>query len=159
TASFAGQQDTYLNVAGPAPILEQVSRGWASLFTERAVSYRLRSGISQREVRMAVVVQRMGFPPAAGVLFPARPVPPNRKVVTLEATFGLGESLVSGLVTPDVYQVREGEVVARSIAAKQVALQPRAGGGMRELPVEPGRQRQPALTDTQATTLAQLGRR
>ncbi len=159
TASFAGQQDTYLNVAGPAAILEHVSRCWASLFTERAVSYRLRSGFSQREVRMAVVVQRMVFPQAAGILFTADPVTSNRKVVSIEATVGLGEALVSGLVNPDIYQVREGEVVAATIAAKRVALQPQAGGGMRELPVEPERQRQPALTDAQAAALAQLGRR
>jgi pyruvate,water dikinase len=159
TASFAGQQDTYLNVAGPAAILEHVSRCWASLFTERAVTYRLRNGFGRREVRMAVVVQRMIFPQAAGILFTADPVTSNRRVVSIEATFGLGEALVSGLVNPDVYQVQEGEVVARTITAKRVALQPRAGGGMRELPVEPERQGQPALTDTQAVALAQLGRR
>ena len=98
TASFAGQQDTYLNVVGTAAILEHVSRCWASLFTERAVTYRLRNGFDHREVHMAVVVQQMVFPRAAGVLFTADPVTSNRRIVSVEASFGLGEALVSGLV-------------------------------------------------------------
>jgi pyruvate,water dikinase len=82
TASFAGQQDTYLNVVGPAAILQHVSRCWASLFTERAVIYRLRSGFDHRKLNMAVVVQQMVFPQAAGVLFTADPVTSNRKVAS-----------------------------------------------------------------------------
>ena len=129
TASFAGQQDTYLNVVGPAAILQHVSRCWASLFTERAVTYRLRNGFDHRKVHMAVVVQRMVFPQAAGVLFTADPVTANRKVASVEASFGLGEALVSGLVNADVYNVRDGEVVAKTIAAKQLAVHAVAGGG------------------------------
>ena len=143
TASFAGQQDTYLNVVGPAAVLKHVSRCWASLFTERAVTYRLRNGFDHRKVRMAVVVQRMVFPQAAGILFTADPVTSNRKVVSIEASFGLGEALVSGLVNPDVYQVRDGEVVARAVAAKQLAIYAQPGGGTRELAIEPARQQQP----------------
>ena len=119
TASFAGQQDTYLNVVGPTAILKHVSRCWASLFTERAVTYRLRNGFDHRKVQMAVVVQRMLFPQAAGILFTANPVTSNRKVVSVEASFGLGEALVSGLVNADAYKVRDGEVVAKSVAASQ----------------------------------------
>jgi len=144
-ASFAGQQDTYLNVVGPTAILKHVSRCWASLFTERAVTYRLRNGFGHRKVQMAVVVQRMIFPQAAGVLFTADPVTSNRKVVAIEATLGLGEALVSGLVNVDVYKVREGEVVAKAVVAKAGAA-----GEVRE---------QPALTDAQIVRLAQLGRR
>ncbi|HEY3567512.1 MAG TPA: rifamycin-inactivating phosphotransferase [Thermoanaerobaculia bacterium] len=136
TASFAGQQDTYLNVVGPAAILQHVSRCWASLFTERAVTYRLRNGFDHRKVYMAVVVQRMVFPQAAGILFTADPVTGNRKVTSIEASFGLGEALVSGLVSPDVYKVRDGEVV-----------------------VKPERQDEPALTERQAVRLARLARR
>src|SRR6266516_495301 len=117
TASFAGQQDTYLNVVGPAAILQHVSRCWASLFTERAVTYRQRNGFDHRKVHMAVVVQQMVFPDAAGILFTADPVTGNRKVASVEASFGLGEALVSGLVNPDVFKVRDGEVVAKAIAA------------------------------------------
>src|SRR3984957_21144791 len=78
TASFAGQQDTYLNVVGPAAIVEHISRCWASLFTERAVTYRLRIGFDQRKVQIAVIVQQMVFPQAAGILFTADPVTSNR---------------------------------------------------------------------------------
>jgi phosphoenolpyruvate synthase/pyruvate phosphate dikinase len=136
TASFAGQQDTYLNVVGPAAVGRHVSRCWASLFTERAVAYRLRNGFDHRKVHMAVVVQQMLFPQAAGVLFTADPVTSNRKVVSIDASFGFGEALVAGLVTPDACKVRDGEVVAKAVAAKQ-----------------------PALTDAQIAGLAQLGRR
>src|SRR5215831_20373493 len=122
TASFAGQQDTYLNVVGPAAILHHVSRCWASLFTERALTYRLRNGLDHRKVQMAVVVQQMVFPQAAGILFTADPVTSNRKVASVEASFGLGEALVSGRVNADVYTVRDGEVVAKAVAAKQIAV-------------------------------------
>ncbi|WP_433855277.1 rifamycin-inactivating phosphotransferase [Streptomyces kronopolitis] len=159
TASFAGQQDTYLNVVGPAAVLRHVSRCWASLFTERAVAYRRRNGIDHRAVHMAVVVQRMVFPQAAGVLFTADPVTGNRKVATVDAGFGLGEALVSGLVNPDVFTVRDGEVVARTIAAKECAVQALPGGGTREVAIDAERQGQPALTDAQVVRLVQLGRR
>ncbi|MDT0305799.1 rifamycin-inactivating phosphotransferase [Streptomyces sp. DSM 44917] len=159
TASFAGQQDTYLNVLGPAAVLRHVSRCWASLFTERAVTYRRRNGIDHRAVRMAVVVQRMVLPHASGILFTADPVTGNRRVATVDAGFGLGEALVSGLVNPDVFKVRDGEVVERSIAAKQRAVQALPDGGTREVPVDARRQEEPALTDARAVRLVELGRR
>ncbi|MGW0807942.1 rifamycin-inactivating phosphotransferase [Nonomuraea sp. NPDC002799] len=159
TASFAGQQDTYLNVVGPAAILQHVSRCWASLFTERAVTYRLRNGIGHRTVHMAVVVQRMVFPDAAGILFTADPVTGDRKVATVDAGFGLGEALVSGLVNPDVFKVRDGEVVARTVAAQQRAVHASPAGGTREVAIDPQRQEQPALTDAQVVRLVRLGRR
>ena len=158
-ASFAGQQDTYLNVVGPAAILRHVSRCWASLFTERAVTYRLRNGLDHREVHMAVVVQRMVFPRAAGILFTADPVTGNRKVASVEAGFGLGEALVSGLVNADVYKVRDGEVVARAVATKRLAIYASPAGGTQERAIEPSRQEQPALTERQVVRLAELGRR
>ena len=159
TASFAGQQDTYLNVVGPAAILRHVSRCWASLFTERAVTYRLRNGFDHRQVHMAVVVQRMVFPHAAGVLFTADPVTSNRKVASVEAGFGLGEALVSGLVNPDRYEVRDGAVVAKAVATKRIAVYALPGGGTQEQPIGPERRDLPALTDAQVVALAQLGRR
>ena len=159
TASFAGQQDTYLNVVGLAAILKHVSRCWASLFTERAVIYRLRSGFDHRKVRMAVVVQQMLFPQASGILFTADPVTSNRKVVSIEASFGLGEALVAGLVNPDVYKVGDGDVVTRAVATKKLAIHARPAGGTRELAIEPESQEQPALTDAQIVRLARLGRR
>jgi rifampicin phosphotransferase len=135
TTSFAGQQDTYLNVEGRAAILEHVSRCWASLFTERAVAYRLRNGIDHRRVHMAVVVQQMVFAEVAGVLFTADPVTSNRRVASVEASIGLGEALVSGRVNADVFTVRDDAVVGRTVVA------------------EP-----PALTDVQVVRLVQLGR-
>jgi pyruvate,water dikinase len=159
TASFAGQQDTYLNVVGPTAILEHISRCWASLFTERAVTYRLRNGFDHWKVHMAVVVQQMIFPQAGGVLFTADPVTSNRKVACVEANYGLAEALVSGLVNADVYQVRDGEVVAKAVATKQLAIHASPGGGTQELAIEPERQEQPVLTDAQIVLLAQLGRR
>jgi rifampicin phosphotransferase len=159
TASFAGQQDSYLNVVGSAAILRDVSRCLASLFTERAVTYRLRSGFEHRKVQMAVVVQRMVFPQAAGVLFTADPVTSNRKVVSIEASFGLGEALVAGLVNADAYQVRDGDVVAKTIGAKRLAIRALPAGGTEERAIEADRQEQPALTDAQIVRLARLGRR
>jgi rifampicin phosphotransferase len=139
SASFAGQYDSYLNVVGPEAVLEHVSRCWASLFSERAVTYRLRNGFEHRNVQMAVVVQEMVVPHAAGILFTADPITSSRKVASVEASFGLGEALVSGLVNADTFKVRDGEVVARAVA--------------------PARQEQPALTDAQVVRLVQLGRR
>jgi len=159
TASFAGQQDTYLNVVGLAAVLQHVSRCWASLFTERAVTYRLRNGFGHRNVGMAVVVQQMVFPDAAGIMFTADPVTGNRKIASVEASFGLGEALVSGLVNPDVFTVRDGEVVAKAIAAKERAVHACPAGGTQEQAIDPQRQEQAALTDAQVVRLARLGRR
>ncbi|MET7607540.1 rifamycin-inactivating phosphotransferase [Streptomyces avermitilis] len=159
TASFAGQQDTYLNVVGPTAILQHVSRCWASLFTERAVIYRQRNGIDHRTVQMAVVVQQMVFPHAAGILFTADPVTGNRKVATVDAGFGLGEALVSGLVNPDVFKVRDGDIVAKAIAAKQRAVHALPDDDTQEVAIDSQRQEQSALTDAQVVRLVRLGRR
>jgi rifampicin phosphotransferase len=159
TASFAGQQDTYLNVVGQTAVLQHVSRCWASLFTERAVTYRQRNGVDHRTVHMAVVVQQMVFPDAAGILFTADPITGNRKVASVEASFGLGEALVSGLVNPDVFTVRDGEVVAKAVATKQRAINALPAGGTQEQAIDAERQDQPALTDAQVVRLVQLGRR
>jgi pyruvate,water dikinase len=158
TASFAGQQDTYLNVIGPAAILQHVSRCWASLFTERAVTYRLRNGFDHGMVQMAVVVQQMVFSHAAGILFTADPITGNRKVAVVEASFGLGEALVSGLVNADAYKVLDGEIVAKAVATKQLAINALPAGGTQEQAIDPARQEQPALTDAQVVQLAHLGR-
>ena len=158
-ASFAGQHDTYLNIGGPPAILARVSRCWASLFTERAVTYRLRCGFDHRKVAMAVVVQQMVFPDAAGILFTADPVTSNRKIASVEAGFGLGEALVCGLVNPDVYKVRDGEVVARAVADKRLAIRASPAGGTQAEAIEAERQARPALTDAQVVRLVHTGRR
>lgn len=159
SASFAGQQDTYLNIVGPEAVLRHIGRCWASLFTERAVTYRQSNGIDHGTVHMAVVVQQMVFPQAAGVLFTADPVTGDRKAAAVEAAFGLGEALVSGLVSPDVFTVRHGEVVAKAIGVKERAVHALPAGGTQELALDAQRQEQPTLTDAQAVRLVRLGRR
>jgi len=159
TASFAGQQDSYLNVVGVTAILEHVRRCWASLFTERAVTYRLRNGFDHRRVHMAVVVQAMVFPQSAGILFTADPVTSNRRVATVDAAWGLGEALVSGVVSGDVYTVRDDEVVAKTVGAKEHAVEALPQGGTRTTTVAPERRRQAVLTDAQVVRLVRLGRR
>jgi len=159
TASFAGQQDTYLNIVGKEAILKHVSKCWASLYTERAVTYRIQNGFDHRKVHLAVVVQKMVFPQASGILFTADPVTSNRKVLSIDASFGLGEALVSGLVNPDVYKVRNGKVVAKKISTKKAAVFALQDGGTKEQKIEPERQNQQALTDEQILRLGQMGRR
>ena len=105
TASFAGQQDTYLNVVGAEAVLDAVRRCWASLWTDRAVSYRATNGIDPRGVRLAVVVQRMVDAAVAGVLFTANPVTGRRRQAVIDASPGLGEAVVSGAVNPDHFVV------------------------------------------------------
>jgi pyruvate,water dikinase len=97
TASFAGQQDSYLNVIGKEAILNQISKCWASLFTDRAVIYRIQNGFDHRKVQLAVIVQKMIFSHVAGIMFTADPITSNRKILSIDASFGLGEALVSGL--------------------------------------------------------------
>ncbi|GAA3221221.1 phosphoenolpyruvate synthase [Pseudonocardia petroleophila] len=150
TASSAGQQDSYLDVVGASEVLAHVSRCWASLFTERAVTYRLHGAVDHRGVGMAVVVQRMVDAQAAGVLFTADPVTGNRRVAAVEAVPGLGDALVSGRVDVDGWTVRDGGIVTRSIAPEPHALRAAPDGGTRE---------QPALTDDQVVALVELGRR
>ena len=104
-ASFAGQQDTYLNVIGSAALLDAVRRCWASLWTDRAVSYRNANGIDHRSVALAVVVQRMIDAAVAGVMFTANPITGNRNETVIDASPGLGEAVVSGAVNPDHFVV------------------------------------------------------
>jgi rifampicin phosphotransferase len=158
TASFAGQHDTYLNVSGLAAILQHVRRCWASLFTERAVTYRIRNGVDHRRVEMAVVVQRLVAAEAAGILFTADPVTGNRRVTSVEASFGLGEALVSGLVNADTYQVRDGAILARAIGSKRLAVYAAPGGATRQQEIDAALQHQPVLGEAQVLQLVKLGR-
>lgn len=114
-ASFAGQQDSYLNIVGPQSILRHIGKCWASLFTDRAVIYRIQNGFDHTKVQLAVVVQKMVLPQAAGILFTADPVTGNRKVMSIDAGPGLGDDLVSGLVNADVYKLRGGSIVDRTV--------------------------------------------
>ncbi len=159
TASFAGQQDTYLNIIGREAILQHISKCWASPFTERAVIYRLQNGFDHRKVSLSVVVQKMVFPQAAGILFTADPVTANRKVVSIDASFGLGEALVSGLVNADNYKVRNGKVIDKKVSTKKLAIYALKDGGTQEQEIEPEQQNRQALTDEQIVQLARMGRK
>ncbi len=159
TASFAGQQDTYLNVIGKEDVLKHVSKCWASLFTGRAVIYRIQNSIDHRKVYMSVVVQKMVFPQSSGILFTADPVTSDRKVLSIEAGFGLGEALVSGIANADIYKIRDGRVIDRKIAAKKRAIYASKEGGTKEQEIPPERQNSPALTDGQILQLELIGRK
>ncbi|MFZ7101451.1 MAG: phosphoenolpyruvate synthase [Peptococcaceae bacterium] len=159
TASFAGQQDTYLNIIGKEAILNHISKCWASLFTERAVTYRLQNGFDYRKVHLAVVVQEMVFPEVSGILFTADPVSGNRKVLSIDAGFGLGEALVSGLVNADIYKVRSGKVIDKKVSAKKLAVYALKDGGTQEQETPPEQQKRQALTDEQILQLEGMGRK
>ncbi len=158
-ASFAGQQDSYLNIRGKAAIMQHIRRCWASLFTDRAVVYRMQNGFSHKQVYAAVIVQRMVFPAASGILFTADPVTSNRTVLSIDAGFGLGEALVSGQVSADCYQVQNGHITGKRLAAKHLAVNARTEGGTEFQPIEPARQMPAALTDGEILELARIGRR
>ncbi|KJS13515.1 MAG: phosphoenolpyruvate synthase [Peptococcaceae bacterium BRH_c8a] len=158
TASFAGQQETYLNVRGAAQLLQAVVQCWASLFTDRAIVYRAQNGFGHRSVFLAVVVQRMVFPEVSGIMFTADPVTGNRKIVSIDASFGLGEALVSGIVSADLYQVRADKLIKKQIARKEIAIYAKPEGGTVQVGIEGERQTVPALSDEQAVSLARLGR-
>ena len=148
-ASLAGQQDTYLNIIGKKEILKHISRCWASLFTDRAVIYRIQNGFDHLKVYLSVVIQKMIFPDAAGIMFTADPVTSNRKIVSIDASFGLGEALVSGLVNADNYRVRSGEIIDKKISTKKLAIYALEEGGTTEQAIAPERQNAQALTDEQ----------
>ncbi len=157
-ASFAGQQDTYLNIIGEEAILQHIRKCWASLFTERAVTYRMQNGFEHNQVSICVVVQKMVFPEASGILFTADPVTSNRKVLSIDASFGLGEALVSGLVSADNYKVKEGEIVDKMIATKKVAMYALKEGGTETKQIDPAQQKIQILSEQQILQLASIGR-
>ncbi|MED2790215.1 phosphoenolpyruvate synthase [Bacillus wiedmannii] len=157
-ASFAGQQDTYLNIIGKESILQHVRKCWASLFTERAVMYRMQNDFEHNQVSICVVVQKMVFPEASGILFTADPVTSNRKVVSIDASFGLGEALVSGLVSADNYKVKEGEIAGMMIATKKLAIYALKEGGTETKQIDPAQQKIQTLSEQQILQLAQIGR-
>jgi len=159
TASFAGQQDTYLNILGKDAILKYISKCWASLFTERAIAYRIQNQIDHHMVQMAVIVQEMISPEVSGILFTADPVTSNRKVSSIDAGFGLGEALVSGLVNPDVYKVRSGEIIDKKINPKKLAIVPLNEGGTTHQTLTPEHHTKQALTDNQILELEGIGRK
>ncbi|MFE7504875.1 PEP/pyruvate-binding domain-containing protein [Promicromonospora sp. NPDC057488] len=155
--SFAGQQDSFLDVRGADAVLGAVRDCWASLWTARAIGYRARHGIPADDVALAVVVQRLVDADAAGILFTVDPMTGSRDRVLINAAWGLGEAVVGGQVTPDTYLVaRVGGAVERTVSTKEVRTV-RTGAGTRNEPVPAELRDRPALTDAQAARLAALG--
>ena len=157
-ASFAGQQDTYLNIIGKEAILQHISKCWASLFTDRAVIYRMQNGFDHSQVHLSVIVQRMVFPQVSGILFTADPITSNRKLLSIDASYGLGEALVSGLVSADCYKVQEEEIVDKMIATKKLAIYGRKEGGTETQQIDPDQQKTQTLTEQQILQLARIGK-
>ncbi|WP_434448214.1 PEP/pyruvate-binding domain-containing protein [Lentzea sp. E54] len=156
-ASFAGQQDTFLNVVGEDEVVDAVRRCWASLWTDRAVSYREMNGIDHTTTYLAVVVQRMVQSAISGVMFTANPVTGTRDQIVIDASPGLGEAVVSGAVNPDHFVVDGGEITEKRLGDKKVVIRSLPGGGTEH--VEVGENEEPCLTDGQIHALAVLGRK
>ena len=156
--SFAGQQETYLNMHGEAQVLDAVKRCWASLWTARAIGYRIRNHIAAASVSLAVVVQELVPAEAAGILFTANPVTGVHDQIMINAAWGLGEAIVGGLVTPDTVVVdkNSGAIVTSEINEKDVMTVRKPIGTLEE-PVPADRRMQAVLSPTQARELARLG--
>jgi phosphohistidine swiveling domain-containing protein len=161
TASFAGQQDTYLNVCGTGELVDCVRKCWASLWTARAVTYRARQGFDHHKVYLAVVVQAMIDSEISGILFTANPITGNQEEAVINASWGLGEAIVSGLVTPDTFTVRksDGHIAARQIASKERVIEYAGEGGTVERETPAHLRDVPCLSDDQIAELVALGER
>lgn len=157
-ASFAGQQDTYLNIVGREAVLDAIRRCWASLWTDRAVVYRATNDIDNRTVRLAVVVQRMVDADVAGVLFTANPVTGHRRQAVIDASPGLGEAVVSGAVNPDhfIVDTRANTILERRLGDKRLAIRSLPGGGTEHIELPRGSDAA-CITDDQVLALARLG--
>ncbi|MDD4046582.1 MAG: phosphoenolpyruvate synthase [Tissierellia bacterium] len=158
-ASFAGQQDTYLNVRGKDEIIRHIVKCWASLFTDRAVIYRIKNGFDHSKVLLSVVVQRMVISEASGIMFTADPMTSDRKTLSIDAGFGLGEALVSGLVNPDIYKVVDGRITKKDIGTKEMEIRTENSGGTKEIKIDKGRQQVQVLNDEQIQKLADMGKK
>jgi pyruvate, water dikinase len=161
-ASFAGLQDTYLGVAGASSVLGHVRRCWSSLYNDESVAYRRRLGMPERPLAMAVVVQLMVRPRAAGVMFTRSPVTGDRSVVAIEGTWGLGSALVAGDVTPDSFTISKitGEITGRRVSAKgRIHSFLPNGRGVAVADTPASLREAPCLTDDEIRALAVIARR
>jgi pyruvate,water dikinase len=158
-ASFAGQQETYLNIQGNGDLLLSVQRCWASLYGARAIYYRAKQGFDDRSVNIAVVVQELVEAEKAGVMFTSHPVT-GEPLTIIEGSWGLGEAVVSGSVSPDkyVFDQRSGQVVDRLISAKLEMVIPDGKKGTKTVTVPPDREKAPVLSDAEVKQLATFGK-
>ncbi len=158
-ASFAGQQDTYLNINGEKELLNAVRNCWASLFTDRAILYRIQNKIEHATVQMSVVIQKMIRPEVSGIMFTADPVSGHRGIVSIDASYGLGEALVSGLVSPDIYKFNKKHnlIENKTIADKKMAILPVKGGGTEKLEITGQKATSQVMSDATIIKLSNLG--
>ncbi|MEM1977211.1 MAG: phosphoenolpyruvate synthase [Nitrososphaerota archaeon] len=160
-ASFAGQQETYLNVRGEDDLLESVRKCWSSLFTPRAIFYRTEKGFRHEKVLISVAVQKMVNSRSAGVMFTIHPVTGDRNIIVIESVWGLGEAIVSGAVTPDHFEVDKNtlRILAKNIVKKEVEYirDPKTGKTI-HAKVPPERQDAPSLTDEEVVELARIAK-
>jgi pyruvate,water dikinase len=155
--SFAGQQDTFLNIIGEEQLLMAVRQAWSSLWTSRAIVYRLKNKIPHEDVALAVVVQQMVSSEASGILFTANPLSGRRGEIVIDAVFGMGEALVSGQVEPDQYLIEPGATyIRKTLGEKALASRPLASGGVQMQKEDANLQQ--ALPDNAILELVRLGR-
>ncbi len=158
-ASFAGQHETYLNIVGAEAIIEAVGRCWESAWSERALEYRRQQGLSVERPQLAVLVQQLVASDVSAVVFSANPITGNRAEVMINASWGLGESIVGGTVTPDTFVVRKSDlaITSRTIADKQ-HMTVSTPGGTHEVEVPRFLRQAASLTDEQVVEIAKLAR-
>ena len=155
--SFAGQQDTFLNIRGYENIVEAVQKCWASLFSDRAIIYRNKNGFDNTKVKLAVIVQKMIGSEYSGIMFTADPISGNRKITDIDAGYGLGEALVSGLITPDFYQIYNSKIINKKIARKEKGIFPDNEGGVIEVEIVEEYMEKQVLSDEQILKLTAAG--
>ena len=160
-ASFAGQQDTFLNIKGLEDILLYIKKSWISLFTDRAILYRIEKGFSHRDVKLSAVIQKMVFPDSSGIMFTADPLSGHRNEISIDAGFGLGEALVSGLITPDLYKVDKSDfsITKKDINEKKLQIISVPGGGTKTENLTKKQSSAQTLTDEQIIQLAKMGKK
>ncbi|GAA0076692.1 phosphoenolpyruvate synthase [Clostridium sp. CTA-5] len=157
--SFAGQQDTYLNINGLDNIIENIKKCWASLYTQRAVVYRKKNNLKEENVLIAVVVQKMIYSKKSGIMFTADPLTNNYNNLTIDAGFGLGEALVGGLINPDLYKVnkKDGKIIKKEINKKEIAIYPDGNGGTYKIQLEENKRNSQVLLDEEINKLVDIG--
>ena len=160
-ASFAGQQDTYLNVSGADAVVEKVKQCYASCFTDRAVYYREKQGFDHTQVELSAAIQMMVFSEASGVMFTLNVTNGHDDVVFIEASYGLGEYVVQGSVTPDNYQVLKSDrsIIVRDVYAQEIMLVRKPDGDCEEVSVPEEKRARAVLTDDQILELAEYALR
>ncbi|MCX6774117.1 MAG: phosphoenolpyruvate synthase [Candidatus Micrarchaeota archaeon] len=158
-ASFAGQQKTFLNMKGTDEVVKAVRECWASLFEPRAIFYRVQNGFEHMKVGLAAVVQKLVFADRAGVMFSVDPVTMDRDILVIEGAFGLGEAVVSGMVTPDTYKIKKStmQIVSKDIAEQSFMIVRDSNGGTRQENIDDFVKKNQKLTDQEIRELAKIG--